>query len=178
MFKSKQNRLLTWIVAILIILNGIVLFMLWHSHDSDFQVHMNAVHPVDKEHMENELFLHQELVFTEEQQLLFKDIRDEYFKLNQSHLHEIHLIREKVTHAALQDSPNIERIRSWSDSLGSIMAQKELARFKHFIAVKAICTPEQLDRFEDFLEDVLHQNEPHSVDVDYEHNEEHEVHHE
>jgi Spy/CpxP family protein refolding chaperone len=112
-------------------------------------------------HQETMHFLHRELKLTAVQLEKLDEIRKGFFDATRRHLDEIHDLRQAMTQAALEENPNLDQIRQWSNRLGEIQAAMEFYRFKHFAEVRAICNPEQRIKLDLLLKDVLIRTDPH-----------------
>lgn len=131
-----KTKLLPILLVILILLNGVLIFMLIKKpHES----RMN-----NKERT----FLVEQLVFT-------KDQKEQFFKLDDSHRetmirfeNDLKKQKDLLFNSFSDDSINID---SLGLLIGKIDAQKDVEVFRFFKSVRKICTPEQQVKFDKII---------------------------
>jgi len=152
-FKIKKE-ILIGIIAVLVVLNGIVLFTVWRIHPIGRHVPIPHVDH-DRAHRESMLFLHHELDLDEEQVSQLGEIRQKHFDRTRLHIDRFHALRKEITEAVLQDTPDLDRIRQMAEELGKIQAEIEYERVIHFGELRSIIAPEQRKKFDLLIEDLL-----------------------
>ena len=151
----KINKgILIGIIAVLILLNGAVLFTVWRIHP--IRRHAPMAHlEHDREHRESMLFLHHELDLDDEQVSQLGEIRQKHFDRTRLHLDRFHTLRREITEAVLNDTPDLDRIRKLAEELGKIQAEIEYERVIHFGELRSIINPDQREKFEQLIADLL-----------------------
>ena len=151
----KINKgILIGIIAVLILLNGAVLFTVWHIHP--IRSHAPIAHrDHDREHRESMSFLYHELDLDEEQAFRLEGIRQKHFERTRLHLDRFHTLRREITEAVLNDTPDLDRIRKLAEELGKIQSEIEYERVIHFGELRSIINPDQREKFDQLIADLL-----------------------
>ena len=151
----KINKgILIGIIAVLILLNGAVLFTVWHIHP--IRSHERMAHrDHDLEHRESMSFLLHELDLDEEQAIQLEGIRLKYFERTRLQMDRFHMLRREITEAILNDTPDLDRIRKLAEELGKIQAEIEYERVIHFGELRSFINPDQREKFEQLITDLL-----------------------
>ena len=147
----EKHILLTWLVAILVVLNiGLVAFMWFGQHPGG---HWEGPGPSK--------FLIHELNFDKAQE-------QQYFELERRFSDSLNPIRDnerkmhdrffEMLHA---DAPDSALVALTIDSMGQMRAQVEYFTFRHFRKVRELCNAEQQKKFDNVITEAMHRMGPH-----------------
>ena len=135
-----KSKLLPAILVILIVLNGVLIFMLIKKP------HQNREHPPQR------TFLTKQLQFSEKQKEVFENL-DEIHRETMMDLDEkIRKQKDVLFNSFGDDTIN-------ADSLiiknGDLQIKKEKEVFRFFKSVRKICTPKQQEKFDEIIDKAL-----------------------
>lgn len=135
-----KAKLLPILLVILILLNGVLIFMLIKKP------HENRGNNKER------TFLVEQLAFTQEQ-------KEDFFRLDEAHRKKMIAFEEETRkHKDLlfnsfsDDSIDINAI---SKLIAELDAQKDIEVFKFFKTVRKICTPEQQEKFDKIIKKAI-----------------------
>jgi protein CpxP len=138
----KQNRYLTFIIILLVVLNLATLAMVWLGRAQRSAPPQKPVEP-EREQARLQQILRDELAFNDGQIERYMSLRQKYREEVQRLNDEIRRIKKRMFDEALQDNPKPEL----SDSLLALTQQKQVEierlTFRHFLDLKKLCKPEQ-----------------------------------
>jgi hypothetical protein len=97
----------------------------------------------------------EELGLTEEQEVLFKELREEYAKENQ-------IIRKKlrdnygiIMKELSAPNPNRQYLDSIAQNIGNLHIEQQQATIKHFLALREICSFEQYEKLQEIFKRMM-----------------------
>jgi len=136
----KENRLIYWLVAILVILNISTLAMLWMQNDRG---HKRGMDRMEKRSGERKGRMAKALKLTEAQVSQFETLR-------QAHREKVNEIRRRIGDEKKQklemlttspiDSTSLVML---DQSIGSLHTEMERSLNEHYYSLQAICNDEQ-----------------------------------
>lgn len=139
----SKNRILSWAVFGLVIINVAVLIIIWST------LHKRPERPRPSDYLIKELGL------SNEQQKKFLSLAGE-------HRRQAQKIREQVKEKRhdlfkLLEQPNIDDSSKKAAAAGVAknLEELDLLTFDHFQQLRAICTPGQQKKFDEIIEEVL-----------------------
>lgn len=146
---NNSKRWLAIAIALLLIANVVTLILLWSHTKNDKGKDGQPQGQVFE-------YVVKELQLNHQQQDAYAQLRIEHQQGQRMISDSMRMVKDAFF--ALLKDPNV------SDSLVSVNARKaadmemqlEQLTFKHFQKVRAICTPEQQQKFDKIIEDVLH----------------------
>ncbi len=149
MNNNSNKRWLAIVIAVLLIANVATLVLLWSNSKSGSNKEDAPPQGQVFEYVVKELQLNQQQ-------------QDAYAKLRTEHQQGQRLISDSIRNvkdsffALLKDPAVPDSVVAASSRKAAEMEQQlELLTFKHFQKVRAICTPEQQQKFDKIIEDVL-----------------------
>ena len=150
---TKQH-LSTSIILLLIVLNLTSLGTIWFLQSSrPPEAGSTSRGPVKN-------FLEQELGLTPKQTKQFERLRQQHFQESQAINEEMRLSKEAIMQEVFADSPNSVKAEALAEEIGEGQAELENLRFQHFLALKSVCQPEQLEKFQRLFHELLPPREP------------------
>lgn len=168
MGQGKTNQI-SWFSILLILLNIGLLFTVWYMHwrsvgevksskaDTDsHQQQTQAVH----ENLDIERYLREELHFSEQQVLSFKQKQANHLPRANALRQKTYRLRQEIITLLFNDNPNKSRIEELSYELGLTHEKLEKEIFFHFMDLMAICQSEQRERFKQLLRQVFEKYRP------------------
>lgn len=145
-----QRKLLIRIVIVLVILNV--------ASISVFLFKDCCHRPPPKEHRDEQRdvsdVLKNELNLTEKQVQQFKDIRTGFFEKEKALAKVIRSERDSMNEAMFSKSTDEELVKALARRVANNEYQMELLRFEQSKQLKAVCTPEQMGKFEELVKEI------------------------
>lgn len=160
----RRNKILTWIVGILLILNFSIIGLLWLNSRSL----PNPVNPnpsADNKIVPSRSFnrspgrgmegrIYQELELNNEQIKLYRGLKRQHMQTVHTLLDSIRYNKQQIHVEVFKPDPDVERIENLADSIGDLNARLERLNYLHFLQLKNNLTPEQVVKFEQFMREM------------------------
>ncbi len=145
----KKNKFLTAVVAILVLLNlGVVGFVFFFLRPPSFPPGLNA-------RGDRMRFIEERLNFSEDQKAKFKELRQSEFTRMDSLVHRrVEAMRDLFT-LLKAENPNPEQVQQKASAVGAVETEQSASMFKHFQALRALCTPDQQMEFDKIVTDAM-----------------------
>ena len=144
-----KNRVSNWIIILLVIMNlgtlGTILFL----HFKQPSLPRNGG-PDPAQH-----FLERELHLTEEQAQQFEELRKEHFLQSKAINDEVHQLKSAIMEELFSSSPDSEKVERLAEEIGKKQAELEQLRFQHFLALKSLCQPEQVEKLQALIHEIV-----------------------
>jgi uncharacterized membrane-anchored protein YhcB (DUF1043 family) len=138
---TNKFRVLWIAIIVLIVLNiGMVAWFTFFAHRAG---------PPQR------LFLEKELNFDEKQKESYRVMRDEHFMKARSIREQVKMMKEDFFKSMADSSLTDEDLRKKALAISTEMSELELMTFKHFQQVRQMCTPEQKEKFDEIIDEVL-----------------------
>lgn len=150
-------RATSWIIGLLLILNGVTLGALWFQQ---FRRPPGMFPPPGKPAENMQRFLQQELNLTEAQAQQFETLRNRFFLTSRTLMQEIHLLRKAIAAELFSASPDAQKIAAFAQAIGAKHGELERLQFTHFLELKAVCQPVQQQKFQALMRDLLDMMKP------------------
>jgi hypothetical protein len=150
MSNSTNNRWLTIVTILLLTANVVTLALLWTNkkHERAGDRHPAAAAPAVE-------FITQELKLDSAQQLAFVKLREEH-QANQRILNDsIKQSKDALFELLKQVSVADSLIKMAAEQAGRFEQERDLATFKHFQKLRALCNKEQQNKFDNVIQDIL-----------------------
>ena len=145
MTEAKKSVLTKWVIAMLVVLNLGTLTIIalqnfrWKAHaktESRRELTMRS--------------LSRQLQFSEEQSKQLQELRKEHFMAVRPIMENMRGTRNELFTKLNTADSDPAVIDSLTQQIGMLVARQERLTFTHFNDIKAICTPEQLEKFNKF----------------------------
>jgi hypothetical protein len=140
-----KSKLLPILLVVLIILNGVLIFML-----------VKKPHEKGRYHPKGN-FLTEQLHFSENQIEKFKTLDTSHRDIMASLDNEVRIQKHIMFNSFAKSSINID---SLTQIIGSFEGKKEKEVFRFFKSVRNICTPEQQNNFDKIINEALKGGKP------------------
>ncbi|MEI7484418.1 MAG: periplasmic heavy metal sensor [Ignavibacteriota bacterium] len=150
----SQKKLLVRIIVLLVALNLISIgIFLWKEFSRKPPLHP-PVQTQDNDKEDLTPILKRELNLTEEQSEKMKEVRSNYPKKEKAIREILNKERDSLNAEAFKKNPDEELIKSLARRISDSEYQVELLRYEQAKELKAICTPEQREKFEDLVKEI------------------------
>ena len=155
MISAKRYKWLVFIISVLLVANVVLLYMLVSEEKKPGEPKKTEKPQQKHPYGRTGEMLEKEVGFSKEQ-------LERYTKLREAHWNTMGPLFEKMRNS--KDSfYQLLRVPELSDSalknaataIGNAQLAIDLQTFKHFNEVKALCLPEQREKFDAFIEDVI-----------------------
>lgn len=148
---------MTWTIAILVLLNVFTLAGIWF-----FRFSSKPPFKDFPRRERSEFLLKKKLNLTDEQLQKFRDLRENHFEETKEIGNEIHNLKRELSEEVFKETYNQEEVEKIIERIGQFEMQMEKEKFKHFLELKSICTPEQQQKFREIFKEIMPQRkEPH-----------------
>ncbi len=144
-----KQRITGWIIVLLVILNVCSLGATWV-----LQSRRSARPPRSRPDPVRH-FLKEELLLTEEQAQQFEELRREHFLQSKAINDEAHQLKKAIMDELFSSSPDAANVEQLAEKIGEKQAELERLRFQHFMAVKSLFQPEQIEKFRTLLGEIF-----------------------
>lgn len=142
-----KQRITGWIIVLLVILNVFALATTWIIRPT--RVQENPRPPVRD-------FLKEELHLTEEQAQQFEELRKQHFLQSKAITDEAHQLKRAMLDELFSSPPNLAKVEELTEEIGEKQEELEQLRFQHFLALKSLCQPEQVEKLRALIEEIVH----------------------
>ena len=144
----RKNRLLTTIVYLLVLSNVLTLSILaWNLSFA----HSPLLFPKNVAYKDVSGILKKELNLSEKQVAQFNDIRERNFKKQALLKKTIRDEKDAMNQEMFNKNTDALKIQLLAKKISENEFQMEILRFQQARELKAVCTPEQLDKFQDLV---------------------------
>lgn len=145
----SQNKVLIRFILALVIINSflVVYLLLQNNHSIE-----NEPQPIGKDDFQYvSKVLQRELNLSEKQVLQFQELRNDFFKRERMLSLKIRAERDSMNAAMFNQSIDEPLIDTLAHRIAGHEYEMEMFRFEQAKALKKICTPEQLVKFENLV---------------------------
>lgn len=149
MNQRATNSFGLWAMTALILMNVALIGLLWYEHFGK-----RPAQPVHIEVDRDELFA-RELLLDQQQTDSVKTLRDKHFQRQGVIIREISVLNRQILDELFAAVPDTLRVQALVDQIGQHQAQIERQIYEHFSQIKALCRPEQHQRLERLIHDVV-----------------------
>lgn len=142
----KRNRLLLSIIGVLVILNlATVSFILFGPRPPG--------PPPGGQPPES--FIGHQLGLSLEQTNRYAELREEFFRRGRGEAEAQADAREALFALLRNQDVSDDEVRQRASAIGNIETERSIELYKHFRALRALCTPEQQHKFDTIISDIL-----------------------
>jgi hypothetical protein len=142
----KKNKYTVLVIVVLALLNiASISFILFSPIRHEFSVHKE---PVDK-------FIERELHFSDVQKEQYAELRKHMFQHGDSMMALQAATMDELFRFIQRDTVKPEDVRQKALLLGSFETDRSIGLVEHFHALRALCNPEQQQKFDLIIIDVL-----------------------
>ncbi len=146
-----QNKLIKWLIGILLVVNIVTITALWLliSKKPPLPQICNAKPPGGIELLQKELNL------TDEQAALFERYRKENFEKANALFKDLNETKNLLFEATVKANPDPSVVDNLISKISIILTELEISRFKHFRDLLDVCTEEQKEKFIPVIRELL-----------------------
>lgn len=159
----KQNKILIWIIIILVVINLGTLTGTWilnFSGKHHKEMSKSREPKSDKKFREPgrfEMFGH-ELKFDSGQKERFNEIETEHHKEMKMIADSINEKKEQILTEITKQEPDTAKVEILFTEIGKYQSSVEKEIFRHFLKIKMLCNDEQRTRFDNLIKDIIDRN--------------------
>ncbi len=152
----KQNKVIGWVIVILVGLNLLTLSIIWLRSDNP------ALEPEFKPggQMLTVRLLQREIGLTKEQADKYEEMRQQLRSDIESINAQLGNLKLSIANEIFEGKADEEKVKLAADKIGLLQSQIELLRFRHFRNLAGIMTGEQRVKFRPILEEVFGRANP------------------
>ena len=148
----RENKMMSYLLLLLVVMNISTIgfcWILWNKmeHKQNFPIGIN--NPPGKQNV-----VEDELQLTPEQRKQFSESREKHFAARKVIDEKINENRNQLFDMIKNDKPDSLAMNKIAAQIGELETQKQLGIIKHFKELRAICTKEQKERFDHWIDDV------------------------
>jgi protein CpxP len=142
-----QNKFLVILVGLLLLANlAILLFFVVLKKDGNKH---------DSSHKNPSEFVQKELGFDQQQTEKFKQLREQHVDSIRPYFESMRKLKDSLYGLLQKPATSDSQLSSITTSIGEKQKQIEEITFRHFQRVRALCTPEQLPKFDTLLHKII-----------------------
>jgi len=152
-----QKRAMTWTIIILVVINLVALgTILWHVTRKP----QAPPPPQKREPDQTQYFIRNELDLSEKQAQRFEELGREHNQQSMRIQNELHRLKGEIINELFLEERDLIRIENLTKEIGSKEAEKEMILFNHFLALAEVCEPEQREKFNTMILELLEMIRP------------------
>lgn len=152
---NNQSKFTKWFIIILIAVNIITITMMWI-----FLTRERKVPPF--EGINNPRgsigIMQKELNLSNDQISDFEKLRIENFDKSKELMAKIDDLKQKLSVELVEENKDTVKINFITNEIGLLFSDMEKLRFNHFEKLIALCTPEQKEKLEPILQNIIARN--------------------
>ncbi|MBI3125582.1 MAG: periplasmic heavy metal sensor [Ignavibacteriales bacterium] len=155
-----QNKLIKWLIGILLVVNILTITIIWIliSRDRPPMFDRNAKPQAGIDLLQKELGL------TEVQKKQFEDARKENFAQSDDLFKELNEVKTKYFGELQNEKTDTVLVNSLLRRISAIQIELEKLRYDHFRYLLSVCTKEQKEKFKPLLKEILVGKPPREID--------------
>jgi Spy/CpxP family protein refolding chaperone len=139
----KNNRWLTGIIIVLVLMNAGLLFTVWQMKPPFPPPGREQAPPPPGVKM-----LREELHLSPAQDEQFRKLREQHEEDIQAMLDEIHACKDSAFRVVIRSGGDKEAAKKLMQRAGELQYRLDMATLEHLSALRAVCTPEQRPAFD------------------------------
>ncbi len=105
-------------------------------------------------------FLQEELDLTDEQARQFEELRQQHFEQSKVIADANQQLKRALMEEVFAAVPDTAKMQELAGEIGAKQTEIETLRFNHFLELKALCQPEQLEKFQALFYEILPPTNP------------------
>lgn len=146
-----QNKLIKWLIGILLVVNIVTISALWFliSNKPSIPENMGKKFPTGIG------LLQQELNLSDEQAALFEKFRKENFEKTGVSFEKLNEVKNLLFEQIIKVNPDTLVVNDLVSKINGILTELEISRFNHFRDLLNICNEEQKKKFIPVIKDFL-----------------------
>lgn len=138
---TNRFRILWVAIVVLVVLNiGMMAWVTFFAH---------------RQGPPQRLFLEQELSFDEKQKESYRLMREAHFMKAKSIKEHIRMMKEAFFKSMADSSLTDEELKKRAFAISTEASELDVLTYKHFQQVRQMCSPEQKEKFDEIIDEVL-----------------------
>jgi Spy/CpxP family protein refolding chaperone len=158
----KQNKLIGWVIVLLVVLNLSTLTTVWILWDREGAVEKKEGTDVPVKSIS---LMQSELGLSPEQTKTFQDLQAIYLEKSKPLNDKIEANKLRIADEIFKASPNEKEVDSLSANIGTLQSRIEVIRFEHFRDFVKVLTPEQKEKLNPILRELYARKGPREQSV-------------
>lgn len=148
---------MTWTIILLVVINLLALgTILWHVTRKPHA----PPPPQKRDPDQTQYFLRNELNLSEKQVQRFEELGQQHHQQSMRIKNEIHRLKGEIMNELFLAEPDLTGIKNLAEEIGSKEAEKEILLFNHFLDLAEVCEPEQREKFNTIIHELLEMIRP------------------
>jgi periplasmic protein CpxP/Spy len=143
----KNNKVLVFIIAVLLLSNVAMLFFFLRKEKKE-----DRPKQTPREYMVEKL--KKEVGFTDDQVAKYMELSDKHKQTMKPLFKEIHMAKDSF-YKLLRQEPSDSLLNHFLGEIGEKQKTIDQKIFNHFLSLKHICTPEQLPKYDTVVQHVI-----------------------
>ena len=145
----NKNTILTWIVAILVLLNvSTIATILYHNYQEKIEK-QSIVLDTQGQNPLNGRYFRQTLEFTDAQMEVFRTVNHEFRPNTNRIIIKIDSLKKEMFAEIKKPVSDTVKLNTLAIETGNLHAQLKRETNVFYLKIKAVCTPEQLEKLQD-----------------------------
>jgi len=145
-----KNKLTTLLIILLLILNFFTMGTIWFGHFNKPDKRSPAPGPDNSDN-----FMARELGLSEEQKQHLKQLREKHFLITRNMNDDMRDIKRKINEELFRDKTDTLKVNELLKGFGKQQEAFEREIFNHFLAIKALCLPEQQEKLKALMHKIF-----------------------
>ncbi len=153
----KQNKFISWVIAVLVVLNMVTLAIIWvQSNNGNVpKVVDNAIPPDNSVKL-----IQKEIGLSGDQTQQYQDMRSDFQTKTKELNDELNSLKLRIADEIFKTNPDKKFVDSAASRIGTLQSKIEVIRFEHFRSLVQICDAGQKDKLQPVLKEVFGKKKP------------------
>jgi Spy/CpxP family protein refolding chaperone len=148
---TSKNKSLIFIITVLLLTNIAVLaYFLWYKKPSDGHADHGGKRPPGIEYP-----LQNEVGFNEQQLGQYRQMRDEQMKAIRPMFDDMRKSKDSLFRMLSNESTTDSTANSIAEAIAQKQKAIDLRMYNHFKRIRALCTPEQLPKYDSLIQHMM-----------------------
>jgi len=151
----SKNRLSSWGMAVLVVLNMVLLGTLWWGHIHRAPLQWSQGKGPGRHYRAMTRFLERELDLDAQQVEELQSLFEQHVGQMSLVMQDMHAYRQDMHRALFAEDANSAQLTELSERIGQKQAQVERLRFQHYKDMASLCDPQQRERLRGLVGEIL-----------------------
>jgi hypothetical protein len=155
---TNTNKIYSWVIIILIIINiatlGFLIFSFSKRPPPQFPPPVSGRKDAGDPKDILEKFIKTELKFDDYQTTKLGTIMNKHHKERENLLDSLKILKDEIAGEIKSEKPDEAKIKLISQKIGQYQSEIELSRFRNLVEIKSLCNPEQLKLFGELIDNI------------------------
>ena len=155
MTKFPRQKWLTLLVVILLLTNIITLAFFWSMKPPHHDFPPNSAKPGERERRMG-MFMVNEMKFDKQQENTYWKLRDSMIAHQRPLMDSIRNAKKAFFDLLKVPSPSDSAVTAANGHVAELQQQLDMLTFRHFQQVRTLCKPEQLQKFDTVIKEIVY----------------------